>query len=196
MDRRTLFKAVAGAGTLAMSQKLAAPALAQGAAARMLRFVPQSDLANFEGQRRQRRRLARARARCLAQGRAGSGAIDAAADGTRSRSRPQRPARPAARAAGHRSAWPSAARARIRRRLHGEGAGRDRRPARTPHHRGVAPPLRRRAASAGGARLHRAALEGLLSNATSRTSSRAPARLPASEILLLGVAAEFRCGSY
>ena len=51
-------------------------------------------------------------------------------------------------------------------------------------------------ASAGGARLHRAALEGLLSNATSRTSSRAPARLPASEILLLGVAAEFRCGSY
>ena len=43
---------------------------------------------------------------------------------------------------------------------------------------------------------NRAALEGLLSNATSRTSSRAPARLPASEILLLGVAAEFRCGSY
>ena len=48
MDRRTLFKAVAGAGTLAMSQKLAAPALAQGAAARVLRFVPQSDLANFD----------------------------------------------------------------------------------------------------------------------------------------------------
>ena len=48
MDRRTLLKAVAGAGTLAMSQKLAAPALAQGAAARMLRFVPQSDLANFD----------------------------------------------------------------------------------------------------------------------------------------------------
>jgi hypothetical protein len=43
MDRRTLLKAVAGAGTLAMSQKLAAPALAQGAAARTLRFVPQSD---------------------------------------------------------------------------------------------------------------------------------------------------------
>ena len=58
--------------------------------------------------------FARARARCLAQGRAGSGAIDAAADGTRSRSRPQRPARPAARAAGHRSARPSAARARYR----------------------------------------------------------------------------------
>jgi Domain of unknown function (DUF4175) len=39
-------------------------------------------------------------------------------------------------------------------------------------------------------------LRQILSNATSRTSSRAPARLPASEILLLGVAAEFRCGSY
>ena len=48
MDRRTLLKAVAGAGTLAMSQKLAAPALAQGAAARMLRFVPQANLANFD----------------------------------------------------------------------------------------------------------------------------------------------------
>jgi TolB-like protein len=89
-----------------------------------------------------------------------------------------RPARPAARAAGHRSAWPSAARARIRRRLHGEGAGRDRRPARTPHHRGVAPPLRRRAASAGGARLHRAALEGLLSNATSRSDHALGGRRP------------------
>src|SRR5258707_4584787 len=48
MDRRTLLKAVAGAGPLAMSQKLAAPALAQGAAARTLRFVPQADLANFD----------------------------------------------------------------------------------------------------------------------------------------------------
>ena len=48
MDRRTLLKAVAGAGTLAMLQKLAAPALAQGAAARTLRFVPQADLANFD----------------------------------------------------------------------------------------------------------------------------------------------------
>src|ERR1700680_4555953 len=48
MDRRTLLKAVAGAGTLAMSQKLAAPALAQGASARTLRFVPQADLANFD----------------------------------------------------------------------------------------------------------------------------------------------------
>jgi peptide/nickel transport system substrate-binding protein len=48
MDRRTLLKAVAGAGTLAISHKLAAPALAQGAAARTLRFVPQADLANFD----------------------------------------------------------------------------------------------------------------------------------------------------
>jgi peptide/nickel transport system substrate-binding protein len=48
MDRRTLLKVVAGAGTLAMSPKLAAPALAQGAAARTLRFVPQADLANFD----------------------------------------------------------------------------------------------------------------------------------------------------
>ena len=48
MDRRTLLKALAGAGTLAMSPKLAAPALAQGAAARTLRFVPQADLANFD----------------------------------------------------------------------------------------------------------------------------------------------------
>ena len=48
MDRRTLLKAVAGGGTLAISHKLAAPALAQGAAARTLRFVPQADLANFD----------------------------------------------------------------------------------------------------------------------------------------------------
>jgi peptide/nickel transport system substrate-binding protein len=48
MDRRTLLKAAAGVGTLALSQKLAAPALSQGAAARTLRFVPQADLANFD----------------------------------------------------------------------------------------------------------------------------------------------------
>jgi peptide/nickel transport system substrate-binding protein len=48
MDRRTLLKAAAGAGTLALSRKLAAPALAQGAAARTLRFVPQADVANFD----------------------------------------------------------------------------------------------------------------------------------------------------
>ena len=56
--------------------------------------------------------------------------------------------------------------------------------------------LRRRFGDVLRPQVHRAALEGLLSDATSRTSSRAPARLPASEILLLGVAAEFRCGSY
>lgn len=48
MDRRTLLKAVAGAGTLAITGKLSAPALAQGAAARTLRFVPQANLANFD----------------------------------------------------------------------------------------------------------------------------------------------------
>src|SRR4029450_9124122 len=48
MDRRTLLKAVVGAGTLAATGKLSAPALAQGAAARTLRFVPPADLANFD----------------------------------------------------------------------------------------------------------------------------------------------------
>src|SRR5437660_8721534 len=48
MDRRTLLKAVAGAGTLAATGKLSAPAIAQGASARTLRFVPQANLANFD----------------------------------------------------------------------------------------------------------------------------------------------------
>src|ERR1700720_1980590 len=48
MDRRTLLKAVAGAGTLAATGKLSAPALARGAAAATLRFVPKADLANFD----------------------------------------------------------------------------------------------------------------------------------------------------
>src|ERR1700736_4596230 len=48
MDRRTLLKSVAGAGTLAFVGKFPTPALAQGAAARTLRFVPQADLANFD----------------------------------------------------------------------------------------------------------------------------------------------------
>src|SRR3982074_3059068 len=48
MDRRTLLKVAAGAGTLPITGKLAAPALAQGAAARTLRFVPQANLANFD----------------------------------------------------------------------------------------------------------------------------------------------------
>src|SRR5436853_847854 len=45
---RTLLKSVAGAGAMAASGRLAAPALAQGAAGRTLRFVPQANLANFD----------------------------------------------------------------------------------------------------------------------------------------------------
>ena len=48
VNRRTALKLAAGAGALAMSGKVAAPALAQGAAARALRFVPQANLANFD----------------------------------------------------------------------------------------------------------------------------------------------------
>ncbi len=48
VDRRTALKLAAGAGALAASARLAAPALAQGAAARTLRFVPQANLANFD----------------------------------------------------------------------------------------------------------------------------------------------------
>src|SRR6516164_7090796 len=48
MHRRSLLKAVAGAGALAMTGKLSAPAVAQGTAARTLRFVPQANLANFD----------------------------------------------------------------------------------------------------------------------------------------------------
>src|SRR4051812_15393986 len=48
MDRRTFLKVTAGAGALATSGRLAAPALAQGAAAKTLRFVPQANLANFD----------------------------------------------------------------------------------------------------------------------------------------------------
>jgi peptide/nickel transport system substrate-binding protein len=48
MDRRTVLKGLAGAGGLALSGGLAAPAIAQGAAARTLRFVPQANLANFD----------------------------------------------------------------------------------------------------------------------------------------------------
>jgi len=48
MDRRTLLKGMVGAGSLALTNRLAAPALAQGAAARTLRFVPQANLANFD----------------------------------------------------------------------------------------------------------------------------------------------------
>ena len=48
MDRRTLLKSVAGASALALTGKFPAPALAQGSAARTLRFVPQANLANFD----------------------------------------------------------------------------------------------------------------------------------------------------
>src|SRR6202045_224025 len=48
MDRRTLLKGLTGIGGLAATGGLSMPALAQGAAARTLRFVPQADLANFD----------------------------------------------------------------------------------------------------------------------------------------------------
>src|SRR6516164_6416726 len=48
LDRRRFLKTAAGAGALALSGGIAAPALAQGAAARTLRFVPQANLANFD----------------------------------------------------------------------------------------------------------------------------------------------------
>ena len=48
MDRRTFLKSAAGAGALAATGGLATPAISQRAAARTLRFVPQSDLANFD----------------------------------------------------------------------------------------------------------------------------------------------------
>jgi len=48
MDRRTVLKGLGGAGSLALMGGLSAPALAQGAAARTLRFVPQANLANFD----------------------------------------------------------------------------------------------------------------------------------------------------
>src|SRR6201994_923614 len=48
MDRRTVLKGLAGAGSLAATGGFSMPALSQGAAARTLRFVPQADLANFD----------------------------------------------------------------------------------------------------------------------------------------------------
>src|ERR1700760_857141 len=48
MDRRTVLKGLAGAGGLALSGGVSMPAIAQGAAARTLRFVPQANLANFD----------------------------------------------------------------------------------------------------------------------------------------------------
>src|ERR1700744_5942971 len=48
MDRRTVLKGLAGAGSLAVTGGFPMPAISQGAAARTLRFVPQADLANFD----------------------------------------------------------------------------------------------------------------------------------------------------
>src|ERR1700693_1195761 len=48
MDRRTLLKGLAGAGSLAATGGGSMPALSQGAEARILRFLPQADLANFD----------------------------------------------------------------------------------------------------------------------------------------------------
>src|SRR5580693_3549093 len=48
MDRRTLLKGLAGAGSLVATGGLSMPALSQGASARTLRFVPQANLANFD----------------------------------------------------------------------------------------------------------------------------------------------------
>ena len=78
----------------------------------------------------------------------------------------QRPARAGwagARAAGDRSARPAVARPRLRRRHHREGAGRNRRAARAPHSRRIAPPLRRDLPPAARARIYRAAAARLLS---------------------------------
>ena len=48
MDRRAFLKTAAGAGAVAAAGGLATPAISQRAAARALRFVPQTDLANFD----------------------------------------------------------------------------------------------------------------------------------------------------
>ena len=48
MDRRTFVKSLAGAGALAASGGIYKPALAQSTAVKTLRFVPQSNLANFD----------------------------------------------------------------------------------------------------------------------------------------------------
>ena len=48
MNRRAFLKSLAGAGVLTATDGLATPAISQRAAARVLRFVPQADLANFD----------------------------------------------------------------------------------------------------------------------------------------------------
>ena len=115
------------------------------------------------GRRRRRGRQPRPRAGGHAQGRAGAGAADAAErHGHGPGPRPARPQRPRARAAGYRSARPAAARPRIWRRRHREGAGRDRCATRAPHPGRTAQALRREHPPAARTRLHRAAAEGFL----------------------------------
>ena len=46
MDRRTVVKGLTAAGALAAMGRLAAPAIAQGA--KVLKFVPRANLANFD----------------------------------------------------------------------------------------------------------------------------------------------------
>ena len=48
MDRRTFLKSALGSGAFVALGELATPAIAQRAAAKTLRFVPQADLANFD----------------------------------------------------------------------------------------------------------------------------------------------------
>ena len=48
MDRRSFLKTAAGAGALTATCTLSTPAISQRTAARTLRFVPQTDLANFD----------------------------------------------------------------------------------------------------------------------------------------------------
>ena len=95
------------------------------------------------GRCRQRGGQSGPRARCHAQGSPRIGAIDAA---TRHGPRPQRTTRPraSARPTGHRSAGPTYARPRLRRRPYGESAGRNRRAKGAAHSRGIAEALRRR----------------------------------------------------
>lgn len=48
MDRRTFVKSTGGVLLSAATTGLASPAISQGAGAKVLRFVPQANLANFD----------------------------------------------------------------------------------------------------------------------------------------------------
>ena len=73
------------------------------------------------------------------------------------------------------------ARARLRRRHHGQGAGRDRRAARAPHSRRAAPPFRRELPPAARARIYRAAAAGFLIR-EHKTDDRRPTGDPSSVV--------------